>query len=486
MLTPAVAARCLGIAAALLVGTQCFARAGGADPGLWERCLSRWETEVSAGRDWVPHPNPDVNEVHTRYFEAARAAQNELEFYRAMVQLVDQLQDGHASLGAPESLDAAWPRGLEARVLGSQVWVRTGRQGRARAGEAGGWSRLRSVDGYAFHAPFAARALLAYGDEPEVVLGLEDEQGEVTQVTLERAEPRRRGFASTPVSGVALRADGSADEDQEQRPDNVYAVRVGPEHDVGYLRLGTSFACSPRPCRPGRACDAAKHISEATQSLLDCRAIILDLQGHQGGSCLDAGACAQWLISPSLDRIPFAHIYRREGARASQSPDRATQRRWPIAPKGSRFTGSLFVVVDGRTCSASEHIAAVLRHSPDVKFVGSPTAGAEFSRREITLEDGSRASFGGIPTTWDNGFESVEGNPITPDIGVDIDEAFLRSNSPRAAEARHRRESLKAAFAAAGLDEQQWAALPDESDQGGGTAARPSHSAAADSFPVRP
>lgn len=131
---------------------------------------------------------------------------------------------------------------------------------------------------------------------------------------------------------------------------------------VGYVRLATISAQS------------ADELEQAVEGLLrrGAQSLVLDLRGN-GGGLFEEGVRAAGLFLPRGTVV--ASLSGRGGAAAQ--PFRVRQSRWSELP--------LAVLVDGRTASSAEVIAAALHDHGRALLVGAPTYGKGLVQRVVRL-----------------------------------------------------------------------------------------------------
>jgi len=131
---------------------------------------------------------------------------------------------------------------------------------------------------------------------------------------------------------------------------------------VGYVRLSTISARS------------ADELEQSVESLLQrgAHALVLDLRGNTGG-LFEEGVRAAGLFLPR--GVIVSSLVGRGGA--DVQPHRARHSRWTSLP--------LTVLVDGRTASAAEVIAAALHDHGRALLVGTPTYGKGLVQRVVRL-----------------------------------------------------------------------------------------------------
>jgi len=131
---------------------------------------------------------------------------------------------------------------------------------------------------------------------------------------------------------------------------------------VGYVRLATISAKS------------ADELERSVDALLQrgARALVLDLRGNMGGLFEEGVRAAALFLSRG---VIVSSLVGRGGA--DVQPHRARHSRWTQLP--------LTVLVDGRTASAAEVIAAALHDHGRALLVGTPTYGKGLVQRVVRL-----------------------------------------------------------------------------------------------------
>ena len=196
----------------------------------------------------------------------------------------------------------------------------------------------------------AARAGLLTGD---VIVRLDD--APVHGIELTDAVSRMRGQPGTPIA-LAIRRAGREDEftvPLVRETIRTQAVRWNMEGDVLVLRLAT-FTTSV-------VAALEKAVAEAT-ALATARAIVLDMRGNRGG-LLDQA-------------IIVADAFLREGEIVSLRGRTAGNRRTWHADRVELLPGlPMVVLIDGRSASAAELVAAALQENGRATVMGQRSFG---------------------------------------------------------------------------------------------------------------
>ena len=125
------------------------------------------------------------------------------------------------------------------------------------------------------------------------------------------------------------------------------------------------------------------------------RALILDLRGYPNGTA--------WALAPRLNvkgaKRAAMFLTPLVAGAASSEIWREASRWWqpmPALPPGADlYRGKVFVIIDDRGISQSEHSCLFYEEATDVTFVGPPTAGANGDTTAGLLPGGLRFSFTG-------------------------------------------------------------------------------------------
>ena len=212
----------------------------------------------------------------------------------------------------------------------------------------------------------AARAGLQGGD---LILRLDDQP--VEGMTLNDAIARMRGEPGTPIE-LTIRRAGREDEftvslvraEIRREP-----VRSSMEGDVLVLRLVTFTS--------GAFAALEKAIADATAERSP-RAIVLDMRGNGGGLFRQAVLTADAFL-------PAGEIVSLRG----RTP--GTQRSWKADPKETLAGVPMVVLIDGRTASAAELVAAALQENGRATVMGQRSFGKGSVQAMLGLGEGKGA-----------------------------------------------------------------------------------------------
>lgn len=439
----------LGVASAVLAGGCVF------QPDL-EREAGRRQLataalrRIASDRDQHPHDNPTVGSIDPVWVDRYATANDPEERRRAMVRMLDQLDDGHASYSGrpiPIRSPMAFMNRVDGRLLIQfHPTEAIGAEHTGSDDQAFIVGELLAIDGYRPKTWSAAEALLSSSSsEPALIeirrIGTSETVGMALRRTrygmIRRADP-----VVTPPLGATVLARNPS------HPNQVFAARIDDSPRIGLVRFG--FMSPPRSadddpdlgCALLRSpCDFATSMTDAVKAVSDCDWIIVDLQGSSGGTCAHAAAICAALLPNSVETMPFGHA-KHPLVAGLLAGDAWKRSRSPLTGPRTRFV----VLIDDDTVSASEHIAGVLRAVPSTQFVGTRTAGAEYSLGKLRLPGGGSIVFGSNPGVWRD-LPIVEGRGIPPTIEVLHDNAVIERKGLMAGIARMRARSLAAALA---------------------------------------
>jgi hypothetical protein len=179
--------------------------------------------------------------------------------------------------------------------------------------------------------------------------------------------------------------------------------------------------------------------------IANAEAVIIDLRDSSGGSPAMVGYLASYFAPQGADIYNTFHS--REGD-SSEAPF--------VEPAGARILDRpLYILISGRTASASESFAYTLQAPRRATIVGSPSAGGANPGGFLAVGDGFRVFVSGAspenPITHDN----WEGDGVQPDVVVPAEEALERARvlaleavaaGPRSDDAREEAQWALAAF----------------------------------------
>ena len=241
-------------------------------------------------------------------------------------------------------------------------------------------------------------------------------------------------------------------------PETVFPRRVGDVLTIGI----TGFSADT-------AQRLARELGDAFQQLRGParrpRGLILDLRGNRGGLLRQAVAAAGLLLDAGLIAV-------------TDGRNPSAIRRWD-ATGGDVTNGvPVVIVVDGRTASAAEILAAALADGSRAVVVGSSTLGKGLVQTVATLPDG-----GELFVTWSRVLAPrgwpIQGLGVLPQVctslgqdGVQEQLASLQQGTLRLQAALERHRSTRAPALAADIVEQRTACPASEPREGDMLAAR--------------
>ncbi len=188
-----------------------------------------------------------------------------------------------------------------------------------------------------------------------------------------------------------------------------------PEKDVARLVLPSFTRGYSQP-------ELEKLLGEVSQK--KARALILDLRNNGGGLVNNSAHLLSLLLPPSTPTgvsvtRELADEYKK--ATGKDPADVLDVAKWKgptrktTARKLAPFTGKIVVLINRRSASASEIVAAVLREERGATLLGQPTAGAVLTSIFARLTDGFEVQLPLSDYVTPRG-RRLEKNPLQPDI----------------------------------------------------------------------
>ncbi len=399
-------------------------------------------------RDRQPHDNPAVASIDRRWSDAYIQAADPESQRVAMIQLLDQLDDGHASVRPRDDGLYYLPDCIVAPI-DDRLWVEWSPT-HPNAGGHGPGERLvvevSSIDGYAPNRLSAfLQLLVSERSEPAEIIGRRAGRAEPERFAL----PRRFGGEIALPSVHAPPPRGSTVVHRLAGAENeIYAAMLKESPSVGLVRyawmsrMDKADESGDAGCQHRREpCGVAEAMIAAADAVADCDWIIIDLQGSLGGTCAHAAAICATLLPRSVFVMPFSHLDR--GLLGNLLGTHHWK--WPRRSRVDDRT-RFIILIDDLTVSASEHVAGVFRILPKTEFIGLRSAGSEYSLATIDLPDGLTLNFGANPGIW-RGLPTVEGRGVAPTVRIAPDEVVLARDGIAACLRDIHRRSLEAAMA---------------------------------------
>jgi len=161
--------------------------------------------------------------------------------------------------------------------------------------------------------------------------------------------------------------------------------------------------------------------SEAVQSFMDCRGIVIDIRGNGGGMPLIAMGMAGWLID-------------RPGDYFGTMKTRDTSLRFVVNPRLDTYTAPVAVLIDGSSVSCAEIFAGGLRDMGRARLFGTRTAGMVLPAQFMKLPNGDFFLYPVADYFSRNG-DRLEGVGVAPDENAPHEREALLSGRDNALEA---------------------------------------------------
>jgi carboxyl-terminal processing protease len=156
-------------------------------------------------------------------------------------------------------------------------------------------------------------------------------------------------------------------------------------------------------------------LSSTLQHMSVLPRIVLDLRGNPGGSIRVLQKVAGHFVAEDSDLVLL-----RDGGRETT---------FSAIASIPRYEGRLYILVDERTGSAAELLAAALRDLGRARVVGRQTAGSTRSRLSTMLPGGVVFHYGASAEFRRSGGERIEGLGVVPDAVVHPDREALAAGS---------------------------------------------------------
>lgn len=172
----------------------------------------------------------------------------------------------------------------------------------------------------------------------------------------------------------------------------------------------------------------------------DAKALIIDARTHRGGGLDEMDVLFPRLFAKPATVMVMdtrASVARQQGALpfaslvkvpAGADLHRAEHRVTPRTPASGLAKAKVYLLTSGRTASAGEHLASVLKESGRATLIGDTTAGAGNFGATVTLPGGYSA-FIPFGHSYYPGRKGWEGTGVTPDVAVPPERALVEALS---------------------------------------------------------
>jgi carboxyl-terminal processing protease len=348
---------------------------------VWKTVEKKYYDPTFGGVDW--------NKVHERYAPRVAAVKSDEELYELLGQMLGELHTSHLDIIPPEYIallkDAPTTTGLGLRTVEGRVVIfrLLPASSAERAGLRPGYV-LKKVDGAELKSLEDALGRLRGEANTKVRVTYLDEQDAEHEVTLERQ----------------MLQSGTVDKDQEGDL-SIYALfdskRLGD--GIGYIRF-TSFIEALN-----------KKISAAIESMHDAPGLIIDLRGNGGGDDSVAIKMAGMLF----DKKTQLMITRTRNGDSKY---------YQAKPQKRAYSGTVVILVDEGSGSASEQFAAGMQESGRAFLIGKTTIGEDMDADLVKLPTGAYFVYAyGQPRTPKG--VVIEGRGVIPDMEVSLTRAEL-------------------------------------------------------------
>lgn len=376
----------------------------------------------STARDhfaWFDHaPDLDWDRAYVEAIPRVLAAPDTAAYYRELRRFVALLRDGHSNVYAPRPVAALDARPglrtalIEGRVLVIEVLDAALATRGLRVGD-----ELLEVDGLDVHrhvelniAPFQSvstpQDLVVRGYSYDLLLG-------------PAAQPVRLRLRHADGAAYGLEAPRTGFERPPAPPSERFQLR-----DDGIAVLTT---------RQFGDDAAAKLLEREIDKLFAAKGLIIDLRGHGGGSSSVGWDLLSWLSAAPIE-TPLSLVRDGDPYRRAQDGDKAriswrALSRAPVAiERPRRFAGPVALLIDARSFSAAEDMAAAFKLMKRGPVIGEASGGSTGQPLFIKLPGGGAARICIKRDSYPDGSNFV-GVGVLPDIEVGPSVASVRAGS---------------------------------------------------------
>jgi C-terminal peptidase prc len=353
---------------------------------VWETVRDKYFDATLGGVDW--------DAVRTRYEPEVAKAATIKDLHDVLNRMVHELPASHLNVlghGFTQTVepDAMYPDDIQLRAGAEGILVFSVPEESPvwRAGVRPGF-RVIGIDAATFPDEAAIRAaparplsqatrLLSGPPGSEVQVRVLDAENRERTVTLARAVPlKKRNLARAEVR----------------------SSRIRPR--IGYLWFDAWAIDLPAKLEPVLA------------ELRDTDGLVLDLRQNRGGT------------NPGVDRLA-KFLLAEGGLLAATTPRQGERREWRYQGSGDdAYRGTLVIIVDEGSGSASEVFTAAMQELGRAVVVGRPSAGGVLNSTQQPLPTGGVLQYPHSDMTTPKGTR-IEGRGVVPDIPVELRRAGL-------------------------------------------------------------
>lgn len=360
-------------------------------------------------------PDLDWDSLYVATIPEVRATASTLDYYRVLMAMVAQLQDGHSNVYAPEALyTKAYARpGLRTRLIDGRVVIVAVRDSALAARGVSVGQEVVGIDGMDVH-DYAATHVRPY-------------QSASTAQDLDVRTYEYALFAGDVEAEIGLdlrTADGSTWSLPVRRLTSAQVQALGPSRE--------RFAWAMRPGNVAHvqlnsfgSPEAAEQFEAQFDAIAEADALVLDVRNNGGGSSgvgyrvLCALTDAASIQTSSWRTRLYRPAYRAWGRPEATEGNLAGS--WSC--DGSRhFDGPVAVLAGPRTFSAAEDFAVAFDLMDRGPIVGEPTGGSTGQPLFFRLPGGGSARVTSKRDAYPDGRDFV-GTGVLPDVvaaaGVD-------------------------------------------------------------------
>lgn len=348
---------------------------------VWSTIQKKYFDKTFGGVDW--------NKVHERYAPQVAAVKSDAELYELLNKMLGELHTSHLAIIPPDEIEqtqeSPTTTGLGLRTVEGQVVIfrLLPASSAERAGLRPGYV-LKKVDDAELKSLEDALGRLRGAPATKVRVTYLDEQDAEHVVTLERELIEMNQLDKVQMGKLSL-----------------YALFESKRlaNGIGYIRF-TSFIDTLNP-----------KIRAAIESMHDAPGLIIDLRGNGGGDDSVAIKMAGMLFDKKTQLMI---------TRTNKGDDNYYQAK----PQKNPYPGTVVILVDEGSGSASEQFAAGMQESGRAYVIGKTTMGEDMDADLMKLPTGAYLVYAfGEPRTPKG--VVIEGRGVIPNLEVSLTRAEL-------------------------------------------------------------
>lgn len=162
--------------------------------------------------------------------------------------------------------------------------------------------------------------------------------------------------------------------------------------------------------------DNSTAVSTAIEQFPDCKGIILDLRGNQGG--------------PINEAIAIAKLFVDDGIILSTKAKTIDSEKYYISDTKSAISIPLAILIDQNTASSAEILAAALKEQAQAVLIGSTSFGKSSYQETYVFENGGKLSLT-VGEFYTPSGKNIDRKGLSPDYCIINDIPYKTENCPR-------------------------------------------------------